>query len=497
MNATRPIDVKKSAARGMAIMVGSSLLMKVMSFIQLTVLAFVLSPSEYAPVAMTYTVVSFAMLLMRTGLEEILVQRFTKFHLWASHAFWMSLTVGIMGMVVIWACAPVGRWFFNDSDVFYLILLCSLNAPLTTLGTVPNAYLNIKLQFGVLSMLALLQSLVTTAATCILAFQDFKSTSPVLGAVLGQFVLTISLWAAARVKVSVLPSIKYWKYFLVDSVYIQSTRLMYTISANVDMLVVGKLSPQEFGVYSYAFNQSLQATRLIASNAASVLLPSLRKIGDDNGERMRLFERGIVTLVPILIPLSIMQATLGDPIYRLLFRSQWWDGIPYFQVLSLSMAGGGIYMLYSSLFAACRRNDLLFWNGLQSTVAYIVFIPIGWLIGGVMGVAFSVGLAIISSVIGSHLMSKRIGWTSPSVVLFLGKAVMIAIICNVPCYFIDQWLFPSSANGGWKLQSLRLNIMAAFFLPCFLGALAIIAPDSWNAVRHRMPFLRRPRFAGT
>ncbi|MEQ1826444.1 MAG: oligosaccharide flippase family protein [Pirellula sp.] len=479
--------VRRQATEGMVWMLANSVLTKLLSFVQLTLLAYLLTPADYAPLTMASTFAAFAFLPLKTGLEDILVQRKNKFHLWAGPAFWMSLTLGMACMVLMWVLAPLGGWFYQDGSVTVLIVLASFSAPLMTLATVPGAQHNLNLRFRFLSLLGLLQSITMTATTTVLALLSFKAASVLIGTMVGQLVYTVGLWQFADVRIRGNFRMQRWKHFLADAGYIQATRLMYAISANTDLLIIGKLSSStELGIYSYAFNQSLQSTRLFATNAASVLFPSLTSLGSDSARQYAVFAKGMVLIAPILIPLSMMQAMVGEPMFQLLFKPEWWPGIPYFQLLSLSMAGGGVFMLYNSFFSAVRRNDLLFWNGALSALWYLLFVPIAWFCGGVLGVSLGVGIAIVFSVLGAHWLTRYETGSLKDLWSFYGPALLISGVCNLLAYASSSYLqniYQFGSDGSGALYRFVVSLMV--FTLLYVPLLKFIAPETWRQFSSR------------
>src|SRR3954471_8042125 len=75
--------------------------------IQQLVLAWLLAKSDFGLIGLAYTVTSFVTVLSNPGIDAVLVQRQRRFDLWATPAFWMGMSAGLIGMVVMILAAPV------------------------------------------------------------------------------------------------------------------------------------------------------------------------------------------------------------------------------------------------------------------------------------------------------------------------------------------------------------------------------------------------------
>src|SRR5687767_7719447 len=100
------------------------------------ILARLLLPEAWGMIGMAYSVTAFAGLIQQAGIREILIQRQSHFGRWANPAFWMSLTLGCLGALVMVILAPVAAWMYEDSRLIWLILILAISAPFSGLDIV-------------------------------------------------------------------------------------------------------------------------------------------------------------------------------------------------------------------------------------------------------------------------------------------------------------------------------------------------------------------------
>ena len=82
---------------------------KLVNTVGQVILARLLLPESWGLVGEAYTITAFAGLIQQAGLREILIQRQSHFRRWANPAFWMSLTLGCMGaLIMVMLALPTG-----------------------------------------------------------------------------------------------------------------------------------------------------------------------------------------------------------------------------------------------------------------------------------------------------------------------------------------------------------------------------------------------------
>ena len=405
--AARP-SVAQAATGGLVWMTIASVIAKIVGFGQLIVLAWFLTPDDFGLLTMANTVLAFAVIPLRLGLEEILIQRYRRWHLWSGPAFWISLTSGLGTFAILLLSAPLAARFYDSWRVAGLLVVLGLATPVTALIAVPTARLAAELKFRAVAMVSVAQLLASVAVAVPLAALGFGAMSVAIGGLAAAIVNTGGQWWMAGVGPIGRPRVRRWRYFLRDSGFLQGSRFATAVASNVDFITVGRLAGEApLGVYSYAYNQSLQAMRLIAANLAGVLFPSLSSFGDDTPRKYAAFLRGMSLVLPLVVPLCLLQAAIADPLFHAMFKPEYWPGIRLFQVLSFGTIGVSAVTLCHSFLLSLRRNDLSFANSGGSAACFCVLVPIGWWLGGVPGVACAVTLTSFASLALAHWLAAR------------------------------------------------------------------------------------------
>ena len=312
------LSVAQAATRGIVWMTVASVASKLVGFVQLIVLAWFLRVEDFGLLTMANTIVAFGSIPLRLGLEEILIQRYRRFELWRGPAFWLSVATGGGTMLLLLAAAPLGAMFYGNWRVSALMAVSAAATAATALMAVPYAKLSAELRFGAMSALSVAQIVVQTCVALPLAALGFGAFGVAIAGLATAVAITAGHWWLADVGPVGRPHVRRWRFFVRDSGLLQGSRFATAIASNVDFITVGRLGGAgPLGVYSYAYNQSLQAMRIVAANAAGVLFPSLSSFGDDVPRKYAAFVRGVRLILPVIVPSCLLQSSLAHPVFHL------------------------------------------------------------------------------------------------------------------------------------------------------------------------------------
>ena len=112
-----------------------------------------------------------------------------------------------------------------------------------------------------------------------------------------------------------------WQLFT-SSLIVSAGNLLLTVNNQADYLILGYFTNAAIvGSYYFAYNISLQTTRLIGGNVVNVLFPALVALSDSPARQIHAYLRSIRLLAIIVIPASFLQAILAGPILELTFSA--------------------------------------------------------------------------------------------------------------------------------------------------------------------------------
>jgi PST family polysaccharide transporter len=402
-----------------------------LSFGAQIVLARLLLPEDFGLFGLAVMVSAFANLIRDAGLTQVLVQRQKEIHRWINPAFWMLATFGVIAACGMIGVSPTVARIYQSPQLVGLILVLAVASPINAVGVLPGTMLRIELRFRLLAILALAAPVLTFGLSVTFAALNFHAYSFVLPLALVEIGRTIYLWRISPVKVRRSPEWSKWKSLAGDSSLIFITSILITLTVQGDYMVLGWFQSTEVvGLYFFAFSLSTQAAKLLSTNLANVLFPTLTRLQAEPQRQVDAFLRATRLIALVTVPLCLLLAALAGPVVRLLFGVRWTASIPLLQILNIGMAVATVNFA-GSLLQAQRRNVVYWWISVASVVIFFALV-----------------------IPGTWLYSAR------------GTAVAVAVHCIV-ITVVSLWIAIAPMNRGWR------DIGRLFALPLAGGGLAI------------------------
>jgi O-antigen/teichoic acid export membrane protein len=485
-------------SRGAVWMISQTLVSKVLSIGGQIALAWFLVRDDFALVGWTLAVASFPALIRDAGMQQILVQRQSKFQRWAGPVFWMSLMLGLVSGLVMVVGAPLAAHFYHAPRLRSLILLMAIGSPITALATVPTAKIAIDLRFGFQALLALIMAVTGTALNVILARLHFGAYAIILPYVLLNLGQTVALWMASGVRIHRRFNFNRWRYVVSDSGILLLTAAVGMLMVQGDYLTLGIFhNATVVGLFYFAFNLSTQTYALLSVNVAGVLFPALSSLNSDRSRQVDAFVRAGSAFAAIAIPICLLQAALCGPGIRLIFP-KWQAAIPILSVLSIAMAMRTASLPATVLAAGQGRFRLNLYITIAASLVFLVCVAIGakfsndrqapLVVGSIEALFFMVYDAVYLWVmLHSNGRSIRDLWFMfglPFLTGAIGASAAALVVHLIP---LDSGQNLAGKAGDF----LRLIAGTSIFVCVYLPLLRKTSPEIWNTLRIRIESLFR------
>ncbi len=385
---------------------------------QLLLAAF-LSLDDFGQLAHVILFVSLAALGQQLGVGEILNRRHRKFEKWAEIAFWISLTTGVIGALIVVILSPFADHFFKDGHgMTPLLLVAAIGLPFDAMAVVSQAKLRIDLRFRTLAVLGTSGVFATSIlSVAFAATRLIWPHSPVGGAmslVLPRPIISIATMAVSfllsGMRLRMQPRFRRWWFVLRDSRYFFFNTFFMTILMMGDyMLASIFFSTERVGAYYFAYNLSTQTLQLVSSSVSGVLLPSFAKL-DREPERQKAAYLRVCAIMMLVGTIGcLLQAIMGGPMLHLMYHAKYNEAIPLFQLLTLGMiflvpSGNG----NSLMLAQGRFRRVMAYSGFVA-FTFLLNVAIGASTGSTQGIA--VGVAICFLMCGPLWVVSPLGFS--------------------------------------------------------------------------------------
>jgi len=117
------------------------------SFIVLIIMARIVTPDDYGLVGMLTVFIEISQSLVDSGFSQALIRKRDRSQLDNSTVFYFNLAVGIILYFVLYLCAPIIAYFYEDERLIMLTRVISVTVVLNSLVVVQRALLTVEIDF--------------------------------------------------------------------------------------------------------------------------------------------------------------------------------------------------------------------------------------------------------------------------------------------------------------------------------------------------------------
>ena len=384
-------NLGRAATSGFIWLIAQSLSARLLGFFSQLILAALLMPADFGIIGLANTVTGIAQVLVGFGVDDVLLQRQRTMHMWSTPAFWISLTLGTLGMVVVMIAAPIAASAYHSHSVLWLILILAVAMPIRTLATVPSVQVRLEMNFRFLAAyntfeIAALQLGIIVFAWAGLGAYSFAIPVPLLAlAKAGVF------WWRAPPVIWRRFRLVQLRYMFGNSSIVFASRTIIEIVNQGDYIVLGLIASHDtVGLYYFAFRVSVQPVRMLAGNFVNVLFPALAQLRDDPRSQTDAALRASRLLSYLVVPFCFLQAALAGPGLELLFGTRWLGAIPLVQLLSIGLPFDAVSWITGALMSARREFKRSLLYAVILAPLFFGAVIVGGKIDGAVGVASAV-----------------------------------------------------------------------------------------------------------
>ena len=390
-DSTHPISFGLAATSGIFWIIIQTICGRASGFIGQLILAKILVPEDFGILGLATTITTFVSVLTDVGIDQVMMQRRPRMHLWATQAFWISLILSTLAAIIMAVIAPIGANLYHNEKITYLVWIIALSVPLSALSMVPGVKLRSLMKFKFLATYGAIEATVSQILIILLALSGLGAISFVLSGPLIALTRAFIFWRVAPIPLRPLRLSKGWVQMLRRGSGVLGSVLITTAIGQGDYTILGLLaSAQVVGIYFFAYRIAVQPMITLASSFNSVLRPTLIAMSDEPLRQRDAALRAAEMLGALTVPLCFLQAAMAKPGLTLLFGTRWLDSILLVQILSIGLPLDAISWAAGALLASRGQFSRSFRYQLISAPIFFALIIPGAFLGSSIGVALGV-----------------------------------------------------------------------------------------------------------
>ena len=454
-------SLTKRATTGAAWLVIARLSTKAIDFVNLLILARLLSPSEFGITAVAVSVVQIIEAVFELPTGQVLIRQKEVPKDYVDTAFTLSVLRGLCLTTILLALTvPLSR-FYHDDRLLFILLFIGL-APIARGLVSPRMVLYSRVLdfrrdfatdvFGKLMALG-------AATLAALAWHDYRA---LIVATVASPISSAMLSYALAPYVPRL-SLRSWPAFAHFVGWSTASQFISAMNWQFDRLILGRLVPSgPLGDYSLANDLSFLPEQALIKPIVQPLMAAFAAIRDDDVRLQQAYTKSAIAVLAVGTPVLVGLSMLADPAVRLVLGGKWLSAIPILGWLPLTL----VPLLYVSpvapLAMAKGRPDIVWQYSALEALYRLPAIALGAFLAGIKGVIIARMVAsCLATLVSFYYVRKliRIPFYRQAMASWrvLAAAVSLAIFLSV----VGNWL-----NGEQGIMLAALLFLA--------GALGLI-----------------------
>ncbi|MCB9210967.1 MAG: lipopolysaccharide biosynthesis protein [Ignavibacteriales bacterium] len=450
----------------------------VVSIIIGSVLARLLSPSEFGVVAILTVFITFFSLLTNLGVSPAIVQNKSLTDEDISSIFSFTILVGLFFSIVFFLSAPFIASYYNEPVLIKLTRLMSSVIFIDSIQIVPYALNLKKLRFKQIAIISVSVHLIAGIIAIVLAYLGFSYYALILNSILSGVFMLAAYYYLEPVRTAFVIRLSSIRKIAKFSSYQFLFTFINYFAVNTDNLLIGKyFSASALGFYDKAYKLMLMPVQNLTFVITPVLHPVLAEYQDNKEVIYNAYVKIVKMLAIIGFPLSMFLYFNASEIITIMFGNQWGESIPVFKILALSIGIQIVLSSTGSIFQATNRTDLLFYSGLLSSILMIGGILYGIFVGkSLVSIGYGIILAISFNVFQAFYLLIKIS-LKRSLLEFL-KIFTFPLMLTAG---VGSTLWATTfINFNHFLISLSVKIILSILI---FGLILFLSKENWTFVK--------------
>ncbi len=335
---------------------------QLVSFAVTVVLARILDPAEYGPIAKVAVFTSILLVFVDSGMANALIQKKDPDDLDFSSVFWFNLSFGVVLYALLFLFAPLIARMYHNPGLTPILRVLGLTLVVAGVKNVQQAYVSKTLQFKRFFFATLGGTLFSAALGIAMALLGFGVWALVAQQLSNVTVNTVILWFTVGWRPKKLFSLERLRGLLSYGWKLLGAQLLDTVYLKIYPLVIGLRYTDEDLAF---FDRGNHLPNLVVENINysidSVLLPVLSDQQDRKDALREMTRRAIRTSSYVMMPLMAGLAVCAEPLIRLLLTEKWLPCVPFMQVFCIYYAFFPLHTANLNAIKAVGRSDVFLW----------------------------------------------------------------------------------------------------------------------------------------
>ncbi|WP_080239152.1 MOP flippase family protein [Spirosoma rigui] len=401
-------------------------------FVQVAILARLLSASDFGLVSISNLVLAFFQIFANLGFSNSIIYKQESDRKVLSTLYILNLLVGFLIFVVIYISSPYIIDYYKEPKLERVVKLASYYFLIVYFGQLYMFLLEKELKFRSVATIDITGTVVGSGVTIILAYSGYKELSLIIGSLVTQSIRTLM-----QILLGMKLFIPGWFFNLRDvkehlrfGIYNLGDGLLGFVQANSDSIFIGgMLGVKMLGYYTIAVQLAVYPIAKLNPIILQVAYPILAKMKDSNENLKRSYLKILDFISYCNFPLLAGLFITADTVVPLFYGPGWEQTI---ELVKIFVFVGAFSCLSHPLFTLAftkGKPNLLFYLNLATLIAKVPMVYFFGTYYQVMGIAMAFLLAtFLNLILNFAIVHYLVGDFMGSFLRNLAKPLLFCII---------------------------------------------------------------------
>ena len=345
-----------------------------------TILARLLTPSDFGVLAMVLPVALIVGMTINRGLHVAVLHEAELSLSQISRLFWIAQRFNVVLLGAMALLAPLLARFYNEPRVTVVALLWTLALAFQSLGAFPEAVLKREIRFGMLAGIELAAMIIGVTSAITAAASGYRNVALILQVLVWQTLRCIGAYVASQWRpagpsafdspdATVDRLVRYGSDFGLS-------RAVYWLGRQIDRMVVGYVSGASvLGLYDSARRWSWYPFQELFLAMTDVVVASLSRARTDTARFREYCRRGFTAFLALPLPAIVFVGLEAELVVRVLLGERWLGAVPMVRIMCGAAFIDSIGRLTSWLNAAeGNTRQQLQWSVVSTLVTLVAVV---------------------------------------------------------------------------------------------------------------------------
>lgn len=399
------------------------------------VLAWFLSPEDFALIAMIAVFVALASVIVEAGLRQTLIRMEEVDSTALNTAFVTNASLAVATYGLLFLAAPWIAAFYEQPSLIALIRVVGIAIFFNAVNVVPQVILARRLDFLLELKTLIPASLIAAVIAVVLAIAGAGVWAIIAQMVVLPAVQCIILFLRRVYRPSATFSVSSLREMLGFAGFLLADQFIGTPFRYVYVIVIAKVFAAPIaGLYFFADRLREQLINQLVVTVQTVSYPALSRLQGDPSRLKGAYRRVLITTTFLVFPVLVFIAAVAEAVFALALPPRWMPAADYLSLMCLATVLYPLHAINLNILRVTGRSDLVFFIGLVKRLMTASILVLTFEYGVIAILLGEIVSSIVSYLPNSFYSRRLIDYPAREQARDCLPALLLALVMGVAIY---------------------------------------------------------------